>query len=173
MTERPDQPKSVPSAGTAPRWMKIVLPVSLACNLAVLGFLGGTVLHAFGDRRPPEVRDIGFGPFTEALTPQDRDELRRAFLRDGGGPRAMRRLMRTELGALLPVLRSNPLQEDALRAAFVRFAEHGGERLDLGQRLLAERIIAMSPDERDRFADRLEELMARNDRRGDPRPPAE
>jgi uncharacterized membrane protein len=141
--------------------MKLLLAVSLAINLGVLGMLGGAALRGAGDRGRPDVRDIGFGPFTDALSPQDRQELRRAFLQDGGNPRAMRQMMRAEVGTLLQVLRTEPLQEAELRAAFNRLRQRGQERLDLGQRLLADHIIAMSPDDRARFADRLEAMMAR------------
>jgi len=168
MTDIPTTPAGPVSAPGAPRWMKVLLAVSLALNLGVLGLVGGAALHGAGDRGRPDVRDIGFGPFTEALSPQDRQELRRAFLRDGGNPRAMRQMMRNEVGALLQVLRSEPLQEADLRAVFSQFQQRGQERLDLGQRLLADRIIAMSPDDRARFADRLEEVMARGGKRGVP-----
>ena len=150
----------VPRSG-APRWMKVLLAVSLAINLGVLGLVGGAALRGAGDRGRPDVRDIGFGPFSDALSPQDRQELRRAFLHDGGNPRAMRQMMRAEVGTLLQVLRSEPLQEADLRAAFSQFQQRGQERLELGQRLLADRIIAMSPQDRARFADRLEQMMAR------------
>jgi uncharacterized membrane protein len=148
--------------------MKVLLAVSLAINLGVLGLVGGAALRGAGDRGRPDVRDIGFGPFTEALSPQDRQELRGAFLRDGGNPRAMRQMMRSQVGTLLQVLRSEPLQEADLRAVFSQFQQRWQERLDLGQRLLADRIIAMSPDDRARFADRLEEVMARGGKRGVP-----
>jgi uncharacterized membrane protein len=168
MTDGPTtQARPVPPSG-APRWMKVLLAVSLALNLGVLGLVGGAALRGAGDRGRPDVRDIGFGPFSDALSPQDRQELRRAFLRDGGNPREMRRLMRSEVGTLLQVLRTEPLQEAELRAAFSQFQLRGQERLDLGQRLLADRIIAMSPDDRARFADRLEEVMARGGQRGAP-----
>jgi uncharacterized membrane protein len=168
MTDGPTtQARPVPPSG-APRWMKVLLAVSLALNLGVLGLVGGAALREAGDRGRPDVRDIGFGPFSEALSLQDRQELRRAFLRDGGNPRAMRQMMRAEVGTLLQVLRTEPLQEAELRAAFSQFQQRGQERLDLGQRLLADRIIAMSPDDRARFADRLEEVMARGGQRGAP-----
>lgn len=157
----------VPTTG-APRWMKVLLAVSLAINLGVLGIVGGAALRGAGDRGRPDVRDIGFGPFSDALSPQDRKELRRAFLQDGGNPRAMRQMMRSEVGTLLEVLRTEPLQEADLRAAFSQFQRRGQERLDLGQRLLADRIIAMSPDDRARFADRLEDGIARSGQRVSP-----
>jgi len=165
MTDTSATPAGPVPASGAPRWMKVLLAVSLALNLGVLGLVGGAALRGAGDRGRADVRDIGFGPFSDALSPQDRQELRRAFLRDGGNPRAMRQMMRNEVGTLLQVLRTEPLQETALRAAFSQFQQRGQERLDLGQRLLADRIIAMSPQDRARFADRLEEGMARGDRR--------
>ena len=161
MTDIPKTPVGPVQPPGAPRWMKVLLAVSLALNLGVLGLVGGAALRGAGDRGRPDVRDIGFGPFSDALSPQDRQELRRAFLRDGGNPREMRRLMRSEVGTLLQVLRTEPLQEAELRAAFSQFQQRGQERLELGQRLLADRIIAMSPDDRARFADRLEEVVAR------------
>lgn len=173
MIDTPKPPVGPVRPSGAPRWMKVLLAVSLAVNLGVVGMLGGAALRGAGDRGRPDARDIGFGPFSEALSPQDRQDLRRAFLRDGGNPRTMRHMMRAEVGTLLQVLRTEPLQEADLRAAFDRFRQRGQERLDLGQRLLADHIIAMSPDDRARFADRLEEMMARGGKRNQHPAPAE
>lgn len=166
MTETTPLQPGAPIGPAAPRWMKILLGLSLSANLAVLGMVGGAFLHGAGPRGSPDVRDIGFGPFSEALSQQDRMELRRAFMQDGGDARLMRRQMRSEVGALLQVLRHEPLQEEALRDAFRQFEQRGQERLELGQRLLADRIIAMSPEDRAHFADRLESLLARGSPRG-------
>jgi uncharacterized membrane protein len=162
-----DTPHTPPAPG-APRWMKVLLALSLGFNLAVLGLVAGTALRHMGDR--PLVRDIGFGPFTEALSAQDRQELRRAFQREGGDMRKMHRQMRSDMGNLLSVLRQNPLQEDALRSALLQMEERGQERLALGQRLMAGRILAMSPAERAAFADRLERMMASGGRDAPPPP---
>jgi uncharacterized membrane protein len=149
----------------APRWMKIALALSLAANLAVLGIVGGAALHGAGEGGRPMVRDIGFGAFSEALTPEDRRALRQAYMRDGGDrPREARQQMRAELGTLLATLRREPLDEAQLRAAFAEFQSRGQQRLELGQRLLADRIIAMSPPDRARFADRLEQMLDRGPR---------
>jgi uncharacterized membrane protein len=154
----------------APRWMKILLALSLAANLAIAGIVGGALLHGARDRAAPEVRDIGFGPFTEALSPEDRRELRRAFMADGDNPREMRRQMRADFGRLLDILRTDPFDETALRTALDQFQLRSQERVDLGARLLQARINAMSPAERAAFADRLEQMLARGPRRGDPPP---
>jgi uncharacterized membrane protein len=159
-----------PPAATAPRWMKIALTLSLAANLGVAGLVGGAFLHGAGDGGRPMVRDIGFGPFSEALSPEDRRALRQAYMRDGGDrPREMRQQMRAEMGSLLATLRQDPLGEAGLRAAFAEFQARGQDRLALGQRLLTDRIIAMTPQERAQFADRLEDILQRAPK-GDRRP---
>lgn len=166
MTDTPHAEGMVRSR--APRWMRVLLAASLAVNLAVLGLVGGAVVHRALDRDRPEMRDIGFGPFSAALSPQDRQDLRRAFGREGGNPREMRRQMQSETEALLKVLRTDPLPEAALREAFATVEQRGQERLQLGHRLLADRIIAMSAKDRAGFADRLEGLMSRHDARRSP-----
>ena len=65
----------------APRWMKIVLALSLALNLAVAGLALGAFLKDGPRRGMP--RDLSFGPFTEAFSADDRRALREAFR---GGP---------------------------------------------------------------------------------------
>jgi Spy/CpxP family protein refolding chaperone len=112
------------------------------------------------------VRDIGFGPFTAALSPEDRAALGQAFREEAPDLRGMRRDMRAEMGQLVQALRSAPFDEAALRAAIAVQDARGRARLELGQRLLAERLVAMTPGEREAFANRLEQIMDRGrDRR--------
>jgi hypothetical protein len=103
------------------------------------------------------VRDIGFGPLTAALSPDDRAALGRAFRNETVGMRDMR----AEVGQLLAALRSDPFDEAALRTAIAAQDARGRTRLELGQRLLADRLIAMTPPERTAFADRLEHITER------------
>lgn len=146
---------------TAGRGLRLVLALSLAANLAVLGVVAGTLLAQEGRPGPPQVRDIGFGPFAAALSPADREALGRAFREAAPDLHGMRREMREEVGALLQALRTDPLDEPALRLAIAAQDARGRVRLDLGQRLLADRLVAMTLDERAAFADRLEEILAR------------
>jgi Spy/CpxP family protein refolding chaperone len=75
--------------------------------------------------------------------------------------RGMRRDMRAEMGQLVQALRSAPFDEAALRKAIAVQDARGRARLELGQRLLADRLVAMTPGERDAFATRLEQIMER------------
>lgn len=150
----------------ASRRMKIALIASLALNLLFIGAIGGAMLHGGPERRGGGPRELGFGPFTEALPPEDRAALARAFFRESGGPREMRREMRDRLDRLVLVLRTEPLDTGALQAAFDQMRERTGRQLDAGQRLLIERLEAMTPEERAGFAARLEEIAERGPMHG-------
>jgi uncharacterized membrane protein len=163
MVDTEPKPPRAPGRG-----LRIALVLSLALNLAVAGVVGGTLLGNGGRSPNPTVRDIGFGPFTAALSAQDREALGRAFREQAPDMRQMRREMRGELGRLLQALRADPVDEAALLEAIAAQDARGRARLELGQRLLAERLIAMNAEERAAFADRLEKIMdrGRDQRRG-------
>lgn len=160
-------PTAAPGPATPSRWLKPALLVSVALNLAFLGAIGGALWKGLPEGRSMTGRDLGFGPFSEALLPQDREAMARALLERGGSPREMRRAMMENFSALLAALRSEPFEPDAVRAVFADFDANGRERLRLGQQLLEERIIAMSPAERAEFAGRLEDRLSRRPLRGD------
>lgn len=147
----------------AGRGLRVALAVSVAVNLAVAGLVAGAMLRDGGphDRM---VRDLDFGPFTEALTREDREALRRDFLQRAPGLRDMRAQMRQDFGALLTALRSDPFDPAALRGLLANQQTRMTERIALGQELMVERLSAMSPEARARFADRLEERLRRGPR---------
>ncbi|MCE6957821.1 periplasmic heavy metal sensor [Cereibacter sphaeroides] len=158
------------SAPRAPLWMKIALAVSVALNLAVVGMAGGAAwrFHSDGGPRGP-VRDLGFGPFSEALAPADRSALRQKFFDSRGDFREARREMRADFAAMLAALRAEPFDAAALQAVLDRQRVRGAEMAEVGSRLLGERIAGMTPEERRAFADRLENNLTRRGHHGDRR----
>ncbi|PZR00234.1 MAG: hypothetical protein DI533_06495 [Cereibacter sphaeroides] len=172
MAEQVPDPVATPRR-LSPKAMKIVLILSLGLNLVTLGVVGGAMVHGMSERDKPKFRDLAFGPFTEALSPEDRQALRRAFRQDGGNPRDIRQEMQQGFADLLTALRAEPFDAGALRAVFAAMQARMQARMDFGQRLLADRIVAMTPEARTQFAERLEELMKRSPKRGDPPPPPE
>ncbi|HEX9858674.1 MAG TPA: periplasmic heavy metal sensor [Paracoccaceae bacterium] len=152
--------KLVPQAGNG-RWLRLALAASLALNLAVAGVIGGAILKGAREHRSAMVRDLGFGPFTEALGPEDRAALRSAFLERAPDFRARRRDMREDFAAVLAALRAEPFDAAALGAAMGRQMGRAAEQMALGQALMTEHIAAMSPEARKRFADRLEASLTR------------
>ncbi|MDT8854095.1 periplasmic heavy metal sensor [Paracoccaceae bacterium Fryx2] len=150
------------------RWLRVALAVSLAVNLGVAGVVAGAFLKGGpGGHRPASERDPGFGPFTAALSAEDRDALRRAYVERAPGLRAARAEMRTEWAAVLAALRREPFDPAALQAALDRQNARSLQRLTLGQGLLAAHLLAMTPDARRQFADRLQASL---DRRPDRKP---
>lgn len=145
--------------------LRVALAVSVGLNLLIVGLLAGAVLRD-GGPRARMTDDVQFGPFTEALTEQDRKALRRDFVERMPDMRDMRRQMREDFAGLLAALRAEPFDADAVRALLAGQSVRMAERLQLGQDLLVERIGAMTPQERAAFADRLEQRLRRGpDRR--------
>lgn len=154
---------------TAPRTsrrLRIALIISLMLNLIVAGLVAGAVLR-HGAHPPPPRGDIGFGPFTDALSRDDRAALRGAFIREAPDFRALRAAARADFDRLLVILRSEPY--DAAAAETVVAAQEARLRsgAELGHKLLMERLAEMNAAERAAFADRLEYALDHPPMRGD------
>jgi uncharacterized membrane protein len=146
--------------GRAPRWMRWLLIGSLTANLLVIGTVAGALFDGDGPRGlRGGITDIGLGPFTEALSREDKAALRDAFVARVPNFRKDRRQDRRDAVALLAQLQAQPLDEAALRATFEAQRARIAARVDVGQDLLIARIVAMSPEERAAFAGRLAQAM--------------
>lgn len=167
-TQGPTPPEAVPPVGGAKagKGVRIALGLSLAFNLLVVGLVAGAVLRD-GGPRDRMVRDLDFGPFTEALSPRDRDELRRAYVQRAPDLRGARQEMRTDLQAFLAALRAEPFDPAALAQVMENQQGRMARRIELGQDLLLERLAAMDPQARAEFADRLERRLRRGGGPGD------
>ncbi len=155
----PALPLAPPALSKTQGW-RVAFFVLLALNLGVVGVVAGVALRHDGPGGG-FVRDLGFGPFSAALAPNDREALRAAFLAKVPEWRDMRRAMRTDAAGLLTALRAVPFDPDALRDAMQNQQSRNEKRLELGQALILDRILTMTPDERAGFADRLEQALSR------------
>ncbi len=154
------------TSGAAPKqrwpWGKIVLFVSLALNLLIVGLVVGALLNGPRDRdRNPALRDLGFGPFVQALPRADRRALGDALLRQAGAFRENRAEMRASFEAFLGALRAEPFDAVALRRIVTDQQARITERQSLGRQLLLERIEAMNVAERADYADALDKSLRR------------
>lgn len=144
------------------RGLKIALAVSVALNLAVAGLIGGIAWHGGpGGRGDVMVRDFGFGPFEDALLPEDRAALRDTVKARMGDIRAARQQMQTDGLAILSALRADPFDPTVLSVALDGQAKHLGDRLKFGSDVIRDFVITLSPEARSAFADRLEHRMRR------------
>lgn len=145
------------------RGLKIALAVSVALNLAVAGLVGGAMLHDSGEggRGDNMTRDLGFGLFDGALQSQDRDNLRRAIQERFDDLRAARQQMQSDAQAILAALKATPFDPAALSAAMDAQTKHLGARLDFGNSVVRDFLLALPDEARLAFADRLEQRMRR------------
>ncbi len=148
--------------GSSPRWMRWILVVSLALNLLIAGVVGGWVLKGGKQDHHHAARfDQLAGPLTRALSKEDRRaigrEMRQA-LRDSGTDREAQK---ASLQNLITALRSDPFDRDTVARHLATQRAMMGERVELGQTLLVDRLSQMDVAARAGFADRLEEAMHR------------
>mgnify|MGYP001039269254 CR=1 FL=1 len=142
------------------RWTTWALIASLALNLFVAAAAVGAGMR---HHRMPhgDVREVGFGPFTDALTREDRAALRDAFIATTPDFRAMRREAEAGFARLVASLRADPWDRAETEAVLAEQAVRTAERLDLGRKLLLERLETMTPQARAALADRIEAVTAR------------
>ena len=145
------------------RAVRIALAVSVALNLAVVGVVAGAALKHGGSGHEME-RDIGFGPFSEALSREDRRALRGQILQRAPELRSVRKDMQADTQSLLAVLRAEPFDAAGLAAVMETQRARMAGRLEVGQAVLRDFLIAMTPAARKDFADRLEARLQGGDK---------
>ena len=160
MGPEPDRPGTDHSPVS--RWVRVLLVGSLILNLLFIGSVAGMAFGHWGRGDGPFAGrqggpDPGFGPFSDALTREDRQALKRELARKVPDMRRMRDEMDGDLATVAATLRSETFDEAALRAALAQMRGRFQARMDIGADLLVGRLAQMSPAERRAFADRLEE----------------
>lgn len=153
--------------GRPGRGTRILLAVSLALNLLVLGLLVGALLrgglggHPGDPRAPASLRALGATPFLLALDEADRDRLLADARGRGEDLRANRAALRDGVDAMVRTLRSEPFDAGTFRRLAADQRRAAAARQALGEDLLLARIEAMSPEARMAYADRLERIFRR------------
>ncbi len=150
------------------RRLRLVLAASVAANLLVAGLAIGAAFHG-GPDRDQMSRDLGFGPFSEALDMTQRRALRDRLMQKTPEIRGAMQQRRADLAQLLTALRTEPFDAGAMQRALDTMRTRLQGQLALGQDALADVLIAMPPEQRLEFADRLERGQRRGskDRNGD------
>lgn len=139
------------------RWMRVLLVVSLAVNLAVVGVVAGWALRHGGHHgHHPSRLDMAGGPLTRALSDEDRRAIgqrMREVWRERGGNRAG---IRSSFDALVVDLRAVPFDPDRVAERMREQREGFAARFEMGQDVLISHLAAMSDADRAAYADRLE-----------------
>jgi len=133
---------------------RILLAVSLAANLLIVGIVAGFLWRGGPHRHGAEDRLM---PMIMALPAEERRALRDSFeheLADGRLVESGRKAGR--LPELLAILRRSPFDREALRVHLARRISRHESHLRIGRDILIDRISGMSDAERLAYADRLE-----------------
>lgn len=159
------------AGGGKRNWTRLLLIASVTLNLLVAGVVvGGIIGH---DRRPPRpvVGDVSLGPFTDALTKEDRAALVRAAQTEGRNLRDMRKRASEEMREVIAALEADNFDKVKVQEMLQSFRTRSMERFALGERLMVDRLSEMTPEARKAFAARLREQTERFERGGHPPPP--
>lgn len=148
-----DQVPTPPKAGMRPV-VRVVLIVSLAFNLLILGVVAGGVLDG---RRPGGMggADLTLGAYARALDPADRRAIGRD-LHDRMQSRPVRGAERAQAMAdFLAAISADPFDPAAVEQLFEDQRDRATGAMRLGQEALLARVEAMTPADRAAFAERL------------------
>ncbi len=148
----------------APRWMRVLLGLSLALNLLVLGLVSGAMVRyggADGMRPPP--RTVGATLFRE-LPPEDRRAIRDRsngmMMMNGMNMNHHERRM-AAASAVSAAMRAKPFDRDALSAILEQQAAQRDGFETSVQQAWIERVANMTDAQRHAYAGRLEHAMNR------------
>lgn len=142
-----------------PGWVRILLIVSLALNLLIIGLVGGAMMRFGGpDGMRPPPRSIG-AVLYRALPGEDRRALWSSSHRAHGGNPGQRK---AQILAVTEALRATPFDPGAIETAL----ETHALELDKVQKSLQQnwltRVQEMSDEQRQAYADRLEKPAKRS-----------
>lgn len=140
------------------RLWRIVLVVSLALNLAVVGLVVGiTASGRLGDG-PPRNFELNLGPMARALEPQERREIGKALRSD----RSLRNFdLRGRVDDMVVALQAEPFDAEVLRGLMAEQSHRMQDLQSDAQAALMDQIVDMTPERRAEFADRLRDEMSK------------
>lgn len=146
-----------PQARPSRLW-RVVLVLSLALNLAVIGVVVGSAASGRWGDGPPRSFDLGLGPIARALEPQERRAIGRKLRED----RSLRDFdLRDRVNRVVAALQADPFEADVLRALLAEQSERITAVQATAQEVVVEQITAMTPERRRAFADQVLEEMSR------------
>jgi hypothetical protein len=155
-----DDMNDTSTSAKSPLWIRLMLLVSLALNLLVVGVVAGFFISGGPEKRVDRSpRDIG-SVYMRALDSEDRRALRRDFMSGLASQGRDREAVVTDLQAALTVLRASPFDATAFRQAMADQSKRRSQREEIGRQALTARVADMTDSERAAYADRIEKGLA-------------
>ena len=143
---------------------KVILAISLALNIAVLGAIGGAALRF--SKGPPagkaylKERQIG-SVYMRALNPDQKRELGRQMRELEKGSKENRVKMEAGFQEAIRILRSANFDREKFETVVNGHAARSNQRLKNAQMILLSHINSMDINERSTYADRIEIALSR------------
>ncbi|KNG94243.1 periplasmic heavy metal sensor [Pseudaestuariivita atlantica] len=154
-------PDPSPRARTA-LWVRILLFLSLAFNLLVIGLIVGAVTSSGPMERFGRVpADANRTPYVAALDAEDRRGLSRQLRRELRKDRPTVTEWRGSFATALDLLRATPFDAEAFDRHMRTQLDRQAVRVEAGRSALVAYVAEMSEAERAAYATRLEALIER------------
>lgn len=154
-----NEQSSAPNAPKPKRGFRILLGVSLALNLLVIGAIVGVVSKGPSGRGgPPGMREVS-APYVAAFDRSDKREMRKQMRERLPGREAARARNNADYAAFLALVRAESFDAAQARSLLEQQLKRAGEMQQIGRELAIERIEAMSADERKAYADRVQDWL--------------
>ncbi|NPD15690.1 periplasmic heavy metal sensor [Xinfangfangia sp. D13-10-4-6] len=137
-------------------WVRALLVVSLALNLAIGGLWAGIWLgHEGGGGR----RDNGLGPLATAMRGEDWRAMREAWVSRQPEMKRGHQQLREDYDPLLAALRAEPFDPAAMQTALATISLHNSRRLTSASDVIGAYLATLNDKERLAYAHRLEEAL--------------
>lgn len=146
-----------PKTPVVRRRLRIVLFASLALNLVIVGLVVGVIANGGPPERAGHRDRDPVMPYTRAFNEDQRRSLRNAY-RNALAPRSGSDKPDLVSGyrQAVEVLRADPFDVSRLNDVVGQQRDHADRRQKAGQDILTSFLSAMTPEERNAYADRLE-----------------
>lgn len=145
------------------RWLLLALLVSVALNIAIAGFFLGKYLNSYPIRSPEPLWDIGLGQYIGALPTERRQELASVVSDARGKLRGSLAPLRDSQDALMKVLLTDPLDQQALQEQLAEFRRKMMEARERHDGVYIRLMASLTVEERRRII----EQMSKRDRHKD------
>ncbi len=144
---------SSPAARRAPRWMKIVLGVSLAFNVLIIAAVGGLAIRHGGPHGGAGFRDLR--SFARFAPEEHRDEARAVLERHQEDYRAGRQRIRDARQEAADIFKADPYNEEALESALSEIRAASGDIQALAHGAMVEIGAGMTAEQRAEVIEKL------------------
>lgn len=155
MTDDSKTPQNAPG-----RRLKILLGLSLAMNLAVVGLIVGAALRHDGGKRPPALNAFG-APYMLALPREDRRQILKALRSERGRDIPDRQQRRAQYAEVLSALRAQPFDASVLAQTVKGQAETTVSVQKAASATWLQVVSDMTDQERMDYAYAVEEVLRR------------